>query len=95
MSEIQERVNKVLIPLLAAKTFDKAALESLNQKVDELADYFKDNDYVPRVLTGILWEVFCSLLAESEYLDNRDEIELAAWCYKEHLIKVYGPIIQE
>jgi hypothetical protein len=83
---------EILGPLRSSKTINKVALQKLDAFIEELAPLLKDQESVPRVLTGHLWFIFTSMLTEAEYAKNRHEIDMVAWGLQDKLRKIYGPL---
>jgi len=98
MSLLAERLDAVvirlLLPLRLSKTIDESALSELHGIIDELKPILTSQESVPRLLTGQLWFIFCSMLAEAEHAPDaktQEAIELAAWTFQEKLRRIYGP----
>jgi len=91
-SEIDQLALQILGPLRSSKKLDVASFERLKELIVELTPLLKDQDSVPRILTGNLWFIFTSILTEAEYAKNRQELELAAWGLQDKLRRLLGPV---
>jgi hypothetical protein len=85
-------VLEVLAPIRMSKTVDRAAMGELHIVLDELAHALRDEDDVPKKLTGELWYVFTSMLAEAGHAADPELITSAAWEVQEKLELIFGPL---
>jgi len=96
INEIAEAIDalalEILGPLRSSKALNKVAIQKLDAFIEVLAPLLKDQESVPRILTGHLWFIFTSMLTEAEYAKNRQEIEITAWGLQDKLRKIYGPL---
>ena len=92
--QLESRVDQlsldILGPLRLSKTLNFPALRELEGHLDRLGILLGSANEVPRVLTGKLWIVFCSMLAEAEHATEPDEILNAAWAVQEKLRRIYS-----
>jgi hypothetical protein len=90
-SQIDTLTLKLLGPLRSSKRIDQNVFRQLLSLIDVLNPLLKEQDEVPRVLTGNLWFIFTSILTEAEYAKNRNDLDMAAWELQEKLRRIYGP----
>lgn len=94
MKEFESRLDalttEILVPLRVSKDVNSEAISELYALADELADVLKDEEMVPRRLTGKLWFVFTQMLAEADHTRMPDDILMSAWGYQGRLRRMFG-----
>jgi Family of unknown function (DUF6188) len=93
IDELEVRFNRVvsvLLPqLLAHKFLDSLLAVDLLEVADRFREQLSGADTVPRKLTGKLYYVLTTLLIESEYAQNPEQVKDVAWQYHERLSNIF------
>jgi hypothetical protein len=90
-SRLDALTTEMLLPLRVSKSVQSDATNELYALADELAVALKDEELVPRRLTGKLWFVFTQMLAEADHTRMPDDILMSAWGYQDRLVNIFGP----
>jgi hypothetical protein len=96
LAKLNERFDDVVLgvlgPLRMSKRIDTEAMAELKSILDELRAVLSGEENVPRKLTGELWDVFCSMLAEADHAKDPGPILAEAWDIQERLRHIFGPM---
>ena len=95
LEQLEERLGDAatrLLPYLkTSKLVDPTAMADLLETTDSIRVRLDGADLVPRRLTGTMWFIFTSMLAEAEHARSPAPILEAAWNYEDRLRRIFGP----
>jgi hypothetical protein len=95
LEQLEERLGDAatrLLPYLrASKLVDSSAMTDLLETTDAIRGSLDGADLVPRRLTGTMWFIFTSMLAEAAHARSPAPILEAAWNYEDKLRRIFGP----
>lgn len=89
LTEIDNIVQKLLVPVRTEKKVDREAFDLFYNYLDDILELVKGKEMIPRKITGILFFIYTSLLGEIQSKDYRDPVLMEVAKLEEYLSNIY------
>lgn len=89
LSEIDNIVLKLLVPVRTEKKVDRETFDLLYNYLDRILELIKGKEMIPRRITGILFFIYTSLSGEVQNNDYRDPVFMEVAKLEGYLSKIY------
>lgn len=89
LTEIDNIVQKLLVPVRTEKKVDRESFDLLYDYLDKILELIQGKEMIPRRITGILFFIYTSLSGEVQNNDYKDPVFMEVAKLEGYLSKIY------